>query len=1050
MGQRDILGEENLGSSLPRLHSIRKTRNESFRKRRRSVPGSFRRTYRMADGGVQQCGYIDIKQPPRVKGRKLKSWKKKWVVLQEMSIRSAGGRAAAKVDVYSDEKTATSAPADKHTFIFEYVTEVRAAKSKTHEHAFEVVESEAVLLMSGATELETQVWMSAFRQIFWPDQEECDSFFVEIVPNEHTRRLVLVGAFTLTVNPEALSIRSERHNSYEWSLHMLKRFHTEKDERNPEVDLLTIESGPKSECGEAVFKFSSENVSKILESIKRNIFIAINQKRSEEKSKSSTPPQKQIRASNSSPGRPERMRSDTCSSTEQKFRDLLENANLPSKPQSALMRVKSDSSEQSMDSEVVDEITGEPKELTKKKRASVTFDKSVVSESKVQGDILSSPIEVVDKENDNDNSDYNRVEFNTPTKPNVHGNIISTFTIAKPGYETRVLLDESGYSHVDMSSNRPVVMDDDKRRSLSNISSHSSMSCRSASVGSRDSGVPFSTGDRNNTESDKGRKSNRSTNSFDSAVSTSSAMDNTESTTTISNNMKLTVEIEAVEVTREELDASTNTLLDTEPEEDIEQHDDNAIYQDVSMHIHEDNDDDGGYKMIDKQAIKKSWSASNVRKQENEYEDLNEFRRGKKNLVKHLGMDPTVDPSSVPPSLPERPSSQRMRRKSYKPEKKLFTLPFRLKRDKKMRDRASSLSSSSSGGSENDDAKKNAELSLKVWPLGNKSMTAANEDLYQPIAIARFLKDNEGVVAPQKRERSCSLNLNTGIEQPKRPSISSTREFSDLEKKNAIWAHNRNASMQIDHLNRARDPNNTMFNVTNTHDSDTSLMPELLCGADARNSITVIEDQLMDGSVADNEPIYAEVAPAGAPSGVHDDNNPFPNLTLWQPQDISDVAEVSELNATIYENDESLNDSKRGDVFNQGFVDTDEGKDSNKISSRRNSDILLVDISENDSCNQCNKSVDLFTMGTGPGFIGITPLVPTRNSVHVSSASNSLDMSDIFNMGDSNPLMETNAVKETAGMAASSGVQEDIYMDMTTCRNESIYVMPSEIKSNSS
>jgi hypothetical protein len=88
-----------------------------------------------------------------------------------MSIRSAG-RSAAKVDVYSDEKTAKNSPADKQTFILEFVTDIRSAKSKTHSHAFEIVERDPVLLLAGSTELDTQSWMSTFKKIFFPEQEE--------------------------------------------------------------------------------------------------------------------------------------------------------------------------------------------------------------------------------------------------------------------------------------------------------------------------------------------------------------------------------------------------------------------------------------------------------------------------------------------------------------------------------------------------------------------------------------------------------------------------------------------------------------------------------------------------------------------------------------------------------------------------------------------------------------------------------------------------------------------------------------------------------------
>lgn len=65
-----------------------------------------------------------------------------------------------------------------------------------------------------------------------------------IVINEHSGRLGLQGVYTMTVNPEVVAISSKEHNSYEWSLNMLKRFHLEKDAENPTKELLTIECGP--------------------------------------------------------------------------------------------------------------------------------------------------------------------------------------------------------------------------------------------------------------------------------------------------------------------------------------------------------------------------------------------------------------------------------------------------------------------------------------------------------------------------------------------------------------------------------------------------------------------------------------------------------------------------------------------------------------------------------------------------------------------------------------------------------------------------------------
>ena len=71
-----------------------------------------------------------------------------------------------------------------------------------------------------------------------------DTFTVQLEENAHTRRLVLQGTFTMTVTPETLAIVSQQHNSYEWSLHMLKRFHVQKDAQRPDTDLLIIECGP--------------------------------------------------------------------------------------------------------------------------------------------------------------------------------------------------------------------------------------------------------------------------------------------------------------------------------------------------------------------------------------------------------------------------------------------------------------------------------------------------------------------------------------------------------------------------------------------------------------------------------------------------------------------------------------------------------------------------------------------------------------------------------------------------------------------------------------
>lgn len=992
----------------------------------------------MIEGGLEYSGYIDIKQPPKIKGRKLKTWKKKWVVMHEMSIRSAG-RSAAKVDIYADEKTATESPADKMTFILEFVTDIRQAKSKNRLHAFEVVEKEAVLLLAGATELETQTWVSKFRKIFFPHKEEIDNFSVVIVFNEHSGRLGLQGIYTMTVNPEVVAISSKQHNSYEWSLNMLKRFHLEKDAENPTKELLTIECGPKSECGEATFQFRSDHVTKILDSIKKNIYIALDRKRTE-RSKTNTPvTEKRVRSSNEET----RTRSETMCSIENRYKELLENATNNQEKAGQIPYESQESRESQAESVVSDDAP----ELPPKKRQNVTFDVSTPdARDAAKIDLLASP-NVVSTEEE---STYNRVDFHQPKSAPKTGNIISMVTVAKPGYETKLLLDDRGYSHVDIQNSKPVISED-KTRSLSNMSSHSSISCRSASVGSKDSGIIYAKVDKS-VKSENGTQSKRSSNSFDSAVSTSSAVGSITPSHVDSNTTTLTVEVQAVEVTGAEL------IENQKHEHGMQETNDNGIYQDMSL---EDNksiskSELGGDKLHAKLKLRKSNSAGTFTKdeKENEYEDLDNFRKGKKNLVKHLGMDPQVDPKSVPPSLPERPSSHKIKRKFHNNEKKLFTLPFRSK-NRKQKERAVSISSSSSDSDSESTrgSKKSDDLAVKVWPLGNKSVIAENEDLYQPIAIERYLNDNDGVTLSQKRERSSSLNLNM-VSAMKRPSITS----ATLERSNQVWKHNRNVSMQMDMLNRRNDPNNTMLNVEREN-FDFSFQPGMLIRENDRTSVEMnSDDERNNDSLeikSDDEPIYAEVEPVKKSSSRIE--NPFPNLTIWKPQDMSDVAEVSELNETKYENDDSMNSSnprEKLELLNQGFVIDDEPKCG--------SESLLIDLSEPINAPSTQSGIDIFNMGVGPSFLDTSLLIPTRSQIGATNVS--ANLIDIFSLGCGTPLPPSssdlfnsssrphmtvssyngphNVTSQTSKPGAES---ESIYMDMESCNNESIYVLPSSI-----
>lgn len=49
------------------------------------------------------------------------------------------------------------------------ITDITMVTSKTHLHAFEILASgKAIIVLSGATELESRDWIWTLRKIFWP------------------------------------------------------------------------------------------------------------------------------------------------------------------------------------------------------------------------------------------------------------------------------------------------------------------------------------------------------------------------------------------------------------------------------------------------------------------------------------------------------------------------------------------------------------------------------------------------------------------------------------------------------------------------------------------------------------------------------------------------------------------------------------------------------------------------------------------------------------------------------------------------------------------
>ncbi|VDI13772.1 Hypothetical predicted protein [Mytilus galloprovincialis] len=121
--------------------------------------------------------------------------------------------------------------------------------------------------------------------------------------------------------------------------------------------------------------------------------------------------------------------------------------------------------------------------------------------------------------------------------------------------------------------------------------------------------------------------------------------------------------------------------------------------------------------------------ATKPEKKENLYEDLDKYR---KNLSKHLGYDPKINPSEVPPSLPDRPSTlpvrRKIRSKSTKTKDKKTTAIQEMFRTV-TRGRTSSISSTSSNTSEGDEDKLNTTSisNRPKWPLPSTAVSGNNE-----------------------------------------------------------------------------------------------------------------------------------------------------------------------------------------------------------------------------------------------------------------------------------------------------------------------------------
>ncbi|XP_050398974.1 uncharacterized protein LOC126816441 [Patella vulgata] len=266
-----------------------------------------------SEKGIEKSGYLDVKQPSTTKGRKLKTWKRRWVVVHQMTD-LASKKYNAKIDIYHDQDAVGKNTGDKMTFVLENITAVQLSKSKTHPHAFEVVESEPVLVFCAASEQETATWMSIYRRIFRHDElAECDIFGVHVIGNPHTQRLNLDEKVLLGINTSYIMLLSHDYTPLvEWRLSTVKRFYTIENTKDAGKRVLILECGANSSTGEGMFCFSTPEWELILKTIRENISMAIAER---QRQKSHTDA---------------RERSGSSCNSEYQFSNLLANSDNPS------------------------------------------------------------------------------------------------------------------------------------------------------------------------------------------------------------------------------------------------------------------------------------------------------------------------------------------------------------------------------------------------------------------------------------------------------------------------------------------------------------------------------------------------------------------------------------------------------------------------------------------------------------------------------------------------------------------------------------------------
>lgn len=216
---------------------------------------------------IKKAGTLDTKQPSTAtigRGWRYQAWKIRRVELVD------NGDKTAELRLYKDEELI-------QVVALENIKEVRDVASKTHAHAFEIVDSnnKAIIILSGETALESKDWIWAIRKIFWPVQDAgiLDKVLVRLLGSEETEQLGFSdGEYQFTVSisglyvtmPTASGARDNegeptknggKRSGFSLPLTTIGKVTLETGFTN----YVSVETTPDSKCGAVCFRFESVN-----------------------------------------------------------------------------------------------------------------------------------------------------------------------------------------------------------------------------------------------------------------------------------------------------------------------------------------------------------------------------------------------------------------------------------------------------------------------------------------------------------------------------------------------------------------------------------------------------------------------------------------------------------------------------------------------------------------------------------------------------------------------------------------------------------------------